>query len=245
MIKNINITNEDILKQVKLSLKMSDFVEDIFKKKLILETAKDLNITIDRETIQEQADLFRLEYKLESAEDTFNWLKKNYLSLEDFEEIIYTSAVCIELNKKLFADKIEAHFLANKSNYLGAVMYEILFENEDLAWQTFSAIENKEICFYEAAKKYIKDKELNRKCGYRGVLSKSDLNPEISVKVFSCNAPELLKPIKTSKGVHLILVEEVINNELNFPLRHRILLELLNNWFNQNKSEININSNLT
>jgi parvulin-like peptidyl-prolyl isomerase len=41
---------------------------------------------------------------------------------------------------------------------------------------------------------------------------------------------EVLKPIVTSKGVHLILVEEILQPELNDQLRYQIGSELFGEW---------------
>ncbi|MBE9245189.1 hypothetical protein IQ223_11800 [Microcystis aeruginosa LEGE 00239] len=41
---------------------------------------------------------------------------------------------------------------------------------------------------------------------------------------------EVLKPIVTSKGVHLILVEEILQPELNDQLRFQIGSELFGEW---------------
>ena len=41
---------------------------------------------------------------------------------------------------------------------------------------------------------------------------------------------EVLKPIVTSKGVHLILVEEILTAELNNQLRYQIWSELFGEW---------------
>ncbi len=70
--------------------------------------------------------------------------------------------------------------------------------------------------------RYIEDKELRRKGGYRGILSRKDLKSEISSAVFAATPPEVLKPIVTSKGVHLILAGEIIQR--NWMISYAIKL---------------------
>jgi hypothetical protein len=69
--------------------------------------------------------------------------------------------------------------------------------------------------FYDVTDKYIQDKGLHRKGGYRGILSRKDLKSEISVAVFAATPPEVLKPIVKAKGISLILLEEIIQPELD------------------------------
>jgi len=59
------------------------------------------------------------------------------------------------------------------------------------------------------------------------------MKPEISAKVFASNPPQLLKPIVTAKGVHLIKVEEITHPDLTESLRYQILADLLSDWLNK------------
>lgn len=80
--------------------------------------------------------------------------------------------------------------------------------------------------FYEVAHQYIQDKELRRKGGYRGIVRRKELKPEISAAVFAAKPPQVLKAIVTSSEVNLILVEEIIQPELDNKLRYQILSDL-------------------
>lgn len=92
--------------------------------------------------------------------------------------------------------------------------------------------------------KYIEDKELRRKGGYRGILSRKDLKSEISAAVFAATPPEVLKPIVTSKGVHLILLEEILQIELDNKLRYQIVSELFGEWVINQIESVSIVTNL-
>ncbi len=92
--------------------------------------------------------------------------------------------------------------------------------------------------------RYIEDKELRQKGGYRGILSRKDLKSEISSAVFAATPPDVLKPIVTSKGVYLILVEEILQPELNDQLRYQIGSELFGEWIINQIESVSVVSNL-
>ena len=232
MSQSITITAEDILKQVKLSLKTSELIEAIITHKVIANTAEEVGIKLEAEELQEMADKYRKMYKLLSEEDTWAWMKKNHLSLDDFEEFVYYQGLSTKLAVHLFADKIEPYFYEHQLDYSGVVMHEVVLEDEDLAMELFYSIQEGEMSFYDVTHQYIQDVELRRQGGYRGILSRKDLKPEISAAVFAVTPPEVLKPIVTSKGVHLILVEEILQPELNDQLRFQIGSELFGEWVN-------------
>ncbi|MDT9198164.1 peptidylprolyl isomerase [Limnospira fusiformis KN01] len=244
MSQSITITAEDILKQVKLSLKTSELIEAIITRKMIANTAEELGIKLEAEDLQEMADKYRKMYKLLSEEDTWAWMKKNHLSLDDFEEFVYCQGLASKLAVHLFADKIEPYFYEHQLDYAGVVMYEVVLEDEDLAMELFYSIQEGEMSFYDVAHKYIEDKELRRKGGYRGILYRKDLKPEISAAVFAATPPGVLKPIVTSKGVHLILVEEIIERKLDNWLRNKIAIDLFDDWVSNSLINFKANKNI-
>ena len=151
-----------------------------------------------------------------------------------------TVLLSTKLITHLFADKVEPYFFENQLDYAGVVMYEVVLDDEDLAIELFYAIQEGEISFYDVAHKYIQDKELRRKGGYRGIVYRKELKPEISAAVFAAKPPQLLKPIVTSKGIHLILVEEIIQPQLDNVLRHKIGLDLFQQWLKPQIAQVEI-----
>ncbi|MHC5729019.1 MAG: foldase protein PrsA, partial [Nostoc sp.] len=233
MSQPITITNEDILQQVKLSCKIPEIVEQIIHRKVIIAAAEKAGIKIEVEELQKAADQIRLVNKLDGAEDTWKWLDKHGLSIDNLEEIAYISLISGKLVKHLFADKVEPYFFENQLDYVGVVMYEVVLDDEDLALELFYAIKEGEMSFYDVAHKYIQDVELRRKGGYLGIVRRKDLKPEISAAVFTAKPPQVLKPIVTSKGIHLIFVEEVIQAQLENKLRNQIVVDLFDRWIKQ------------
>ena len=73
-----------------------------------------------------------------------------------------------------------------------------------------------------------------------GSVKRKQLKPEISAAVFASNPPQLLKPIVTSKGVHLILVEEIVKPELNQNLWRQIAADLFKNWLQEQRGQVEV-----
>jgi parvulin-like peptidyl-prolyl isomerase len=244
MSQAITISSEDILHQVKLSYQILSIVEAIVTRKIITSAAEEAGIKVETEELQKAADNIRLIGKLKSADDTWAWLQKHGLSLDDFEELIYNNVISGKLAQHLFADKVEPFFVEHQLEYAGIVMYEVILDDEDLAMELFYGIQEGEMSFYEVAHQYIQDKELRRKGGYRGIVRRKELKPEISAAVFAAKPPQVLKPIVTSSGVHLILVEEIIQPELDDKLRSKILLDLFSEWLKQQVEQAEVVTHL-
>jgi parvulin-like peptidyl-prolyl isomerase len=229
----ITVSNEDIIQQIKLSCQIPSILEGIATRKIVASTAAEVGLEVEPEELQQAADNIRLINNLQRAEDAWLWMQKHQLSIEEFEELVRATVVSSKLAQHLFANKVEPFFIEHQLDYAQAVMYEVVLDDEDLALELFYALQEGEISFPEIAHQYIQDTELRRCGGYRGKLSRKDLKPEVSAAVFAATPPQLLKPVLTSKGVHLILVEELIQPKLNDKLRHKILSDLFSAWLKQ------------
>ncbi len=241
MLEKLVFDRNDLIEQLKLSCKIPEIVELMVTQKIVLETASKAEIKVTKEELQQGADQMRFAQNLTSADATYSWLEKHQLSVEDFEKIVHYSLVYGKLAAHLFGDKVKPYFLEHKLNYTKVVIYEVILDDEDLGIELYYAIKEGEITFYDIAHQYIQEPELRRKGGYRGILKRQDLKPEISAGVFAAKTPEILKPITTSKGVHLIFVEEIIEPILDEKLQYKIVLDLFNQWLKQQIEKIEIN----
>ncbi|HEY9667446.1 MAG TPA: peptidylprolyl isomerase [Coleofasciculaceae cyanobacterium] len=240
MSKIINISREDIIRQIQLSCQIPSIIGGIVNRNIIASTAEKLGITVEQEELQQAADNLRFTNNLQRADETWAWLQKHWLTVDDFEEIAHISVLSSKLAQHLFNEKVESFFIEHQIDYNRVVMYEVILDDEDLAMELFYAIAEGETSLQEVARQYIVDTELRRRGGYRGVLSRKDLKPEISAAVFAATPPQLLKPIMTSKGAHLIWVEEIIQPKLDATLHHKILSDLFSAWLKQQSEEAEI-----
>jgi parvulin-like peptidyl-prolyl isomerase len=160
------------------------------------------------------------------------------------KSFVYINVLSGKLAQHLFANKVEAFFVKHQLDYAGVVMYEVVLDDEELAMELFYGIQEGEMSFYEVAHQYIQDTELRRKGGYRGIVHRQELKAEISAAVFAATPPQVLKPIVTSKGVHLILVEEIIEPEFDNKLRYQILSDLFAGWRKQQIEQVKVVSSI-
>lgn len=236
----IIISPNEVIHQVKLSCLVPSVIEGILTRKVISRIAQEQGIEADPAELQQSADGVRLFNNLQSAHETWLWLQKHSLSLDEFEELVRLTVISSKLATHLFADKIQPFFIEHQLDYAQVVMYEVVLEDEDLVLELFYAIQAGETTFHEVARQYIQDNELRRMGGYRGMLYRKDLKPEVSAAVFAATPPQILKPVMTSKGAHLILIEEIIKPELNEALRYKILSELFTDWLKKETEQLDI-----
>jgi parvulin-like peptidyl-prolyl isomerase len=236
--KTFSISDRDIIDRLKQSAQIPTIVRAIISQKIIASTALELGINLTTEELQQGADSLRSIYSLEKAEDTWSWLQEHHLSLDDFEEIVRNNILTAKLARHLFGDRVELFFAEHILDYTQVVLYEVIFNDKDLAMELFYALQEGEITFAEIADRYIENPELRRVGGYRGTSRRSDLKPEISAAVFAANPPQILKPIVTTDGIHLLKVETIIRPQLDNSLRQKILNDLFSGWLQQQIADV-------
>ena len=76
--QSFNISQKEIIEQLKLSCQVPSVLESIATRKIILNQAKEAGIKVENEELQQAADALRATNRLAKAEDTWNWLQKNF-----------------------------------------------------------------------------------------------------------------------------------------------------------------------
>jgi PPIC-type PPIASE domain len=235
---NINISDRDLIYEAKLAGKLPNLVRGIIRRKVIESQIKKAGIDPNAAELQQAADRFRTVNHLESAEATNNWLQEHHLSVDDFEDMVTQDLLATKLARHLFAHQVEQFFHQNFLDYSAATFYEIILEDRDLAMELYYSLQEGDLSFADVAHQYISDPEFSRRGGYVGTVGRKQLRPEISAAIFAATPPQLIKPIITAVGVHLIQVAEIIEPKLDERLHQQILIELFERWLSEKTIEI-------
>lgn len=236
----IRISSAQIIDYLKVSCKLSSIVQDTVRQQIINDVARSEGIVVTDLELQQTADDFRVRYNLYNPATTWDWLQSNYLTGDDFEKLIYESIITSKLAQHLFSDRVEPYFYEHKLDYTQAVLYEVVFDNYDTAIEQFYALEEKEVSFIEVARQYIQEPNLRRQYGFKGILPRTAINSALSAAVFASNPPQILKPITIERKVHLVLVEEIIEPQLNKSIREHILTLLFSAWMEKQSQQYSI-----
>jgi parvulin-like peptidyl-prolyl isomerase len=227
------ISLENLIDEVKMSGRVNELIQSVLRRQVIAQQAEENGIRTTDEELQIATDNFRTLNSLETVEDTWKWLQSHFLSLDDLGAIVKDQLITGKLAHHLFAEKVERFFYQNLLEYSGATIYEVVLEDKELGMELFYLIEEGDLSFADVARQYIADPELKRRGGYLGTINRKQLRPEISAAVFMAKPPELITPVVTAMGIHLIYVEEIIQPELDSQLHQQIMMNMFDRWLEQ------------
>jgi parvulin-like peptidyl-prolyl isomerase len=239
---DLAISNEDILTQLKISQMLPAIEESIIVTRIIQAEAERAGIEPAVSELQQAADDFRKKNNLTSAKKTELWLQMHRLSLDEFEQIVRLQLVNDKLKEVILADRVEKYFYQHQLDFDRVALSEVVLQDKELATELYYAVREGEIKFQDVASKYLEDVELQRKGGYLGRIRRKDLNSEL-LSVFSVtNPPQVIKPITTAKGYHLLWIDELVKAELDPELfkeiQSQIFVEFLKNKLRENRAAL-------
>lgn len=228
-ISGVSVEPDEIINFLKRDIRLKEAYQKILYQKIIDKAAQERGVTVTPEEIQAEAEQERREKRLEKASDTLAWLADQMITPDDWEVGIHERLLYKKLAKFLFSKEVEKFFDQNRLNFEQVLLYQIIVADGKLAQELFYQIEEREISFYQAAHIYDIDEKRRHQCGFEGKLFRWNLKPDIAAVIFGAKIGEVLEPLKTDLGYHLVMIEEFIPAELT-PQRYQ---EILDNIFKE------------
>lgn len=223
----IVIEPEEIVNFLKREINLKEVYQNILFQRVIRDAAQERGITVTTAEIEAEANRQRREKRLEKAADTVAWLADQLISPHDWETGIRDRLLAQKLTDELFSQEVEKFFIQNRLEFEQVSLYQMLVDSEKIAQELYYQIEEGEITFYEAAHFYDVDIHRQKKCGYEGKIYRFALQADIAAIVFSTPPQQLIGPVKSQQGYHLLIVEEFHPAVLT-PQRYQ---EIINNMF--------------
>jgi parvulin-like peptidyl-prolyl isomerase len=235
---------EAIVSHLRQTFQFKEIKEVLLCQEIIAWHAQQNDITVKPEEIQQEADEFRRQCRLEKASDTLAWLRKEQTSTEDFEVGLQIKVLRRKLSEHLFSKKAEESFVKNQLEYDRAILYQITFSSEALACELLYRIQDQEISFFEVAHQFDTDEQRARRCGYEGEVSRWEMKPDLAAAAFGAPPGEIAGPVANDQGWHLLLIERVLPAELSPSLQQKLIDDLFRHWLEQEKLRWLSNSSL-
>jgi parvulin-like peptidyl-prolyl isomerase len=227
---NVEILSDEVVSFLKREILLRDICRKILIQKIVENAATERNITISSEELQQQADHFRYQHKLESADETHDWLSDQLLTPDDWEAGIHYRLLTDKLIQVLFDQEIKTHFAKNKVDFESAVVYRIAVPYRPLAQELFYAIDEEEMSFYEAAHLYDIDEDRRLRCGFEGKLTRWQLEPVLAAAIFGAKENETIGPLELEGHYNLYNVQAFVNPDLTADIYQTLKQQFFDEW---------------
>lgn len=201
--------------------------------KLIQTKAKEQGIAVTLSEIQAEAEQLRRQFEvngLEIATQVMQWLHEQLTQADHWEENLNTYLLLNKLADELFGRDVKREFFRQRQQYLQVELYRIVVPYARIAQELFYRIGEAEVSFFEAAHLYDIDERRRLHCGYEGRMSRWQLPPELSTRLFSARVQTVIGPLQSAQGYELLWADEFVEPELTDEVYRQIRDRMFQEW---------------
>lgn len=226
-------TDEEIIAYLRRSCQMAEIAAKAERDTLILGICEQFGITVSDEELQAAGDTFRLEHSLLGASKTLDWLSFQRITVEDWSGGIKVSLLAKKLKELLFGAGVDNSYMNNRNNFRRVALSQILVRDLTDALKIDHAIRAECASFCALALEHSKGKQSKENGGFAGICFLSELVPEIAQAVSTAKEGEVVGPIQTTLGYHILKIEKWFPNEFTESVREEILESLFQAWLQE------------
>lgn len=226
-------TDADILAYLRRSHKIAEIAASAELEALILALCEQQGITVSEEELQAAGNEFRLKHKLLGASETLAWLQEQHITVEDWTQGIKVALLIKKLKEHLFGASVDSHYLSNRKDYRRIALSQILVRELTDAVKIVSRLQEDKAAFCALAIEYSKGQQSKEKGGFAGIHFLSKVMPEVAQAICEAKEGDVIGPIQTKLGYHIIKIEKWFPVELNESVREEILESLFRAWLRE------------
>lgn len=230
------LTNEEIIAYLRRSHKFAEITALAERDALILALCEQHGITVSEQELQAAGDEFRREYKLLGASATLAWLSQHRITVQDWAEGIRVAQLEKKLKEHLFGASVDGHYLSNRKDYRRIALSQIVVRDLTDALTIIARVQEDKATFCALALEYSKGKQSKEKGGFAGIHFLSKLMPEMAQAIYEANEGEVIGPVQTKLGYHIIKIEKWFPVEFNESVREEVLESLFQAWLREHST---------
>ncbi len=224
------VTEKDAIAYLRRSAKFAEIAAAAEWDALILAICEQLGVDVSEEEWQEAGDDFRQKHKLWGIEETMAWLNQQRISIEEWSEGVRVALLEKKLKESLFGAATDGEYTVNRDRYARIALSQILVPDLATAWKIVQILREGHASFCTLALEYSKGKQSQENGGFVGVRYVVELLPEIAEAVNNAKEGEIIGPVQSSLGYHVLRVEKCFPIELNQQVREQVMNASFQLW---------------
>jgi parvulin-like peptidyl-prolyl isomerase len=222
-------TNVDILAYLRHSYKMAEIAAHAQEYALILAISQQLEINVSEDELQLAGDKFREENRLFTAAETLTWLEKQRIQIEDWSESIRVKLLKQKLLEVLFGANVDSQYLVDPNVFQRVALSQILVVDLTDALRIVQKLREDKSLFCSLAIEYSKGRQSKDNGGFVGIRFLGELMPELSEAISNGQEGEVIGPIQTNLGYHILKIENKFLPDFR-EVKEQVLEFLFQTW---------------
>lgn len=225
-----DVSETDVLIRLKNKGDYKKCLIEIVELTAIKQFAKERDVVISEEELQEYSNKKRQELKLYSVSDTNKYLSGLGVNLDQWADHLENELLENKAKEKLFTDAdVEEYYEMNKLLYSTLSLNKIVVEDKESADEIITQVKEGEN-FEELAKDNSIDSATSEKGGYTGIVKRGVLNPDIENRLFATEKGSVAGPFKENGRYVVYRVNDIVLEKLDDKLKKDIIEGMYSYW---------------
>jgi parvulin-like peptidyl-prolyl isomerase len=178
------------------------------------------------------------EHIILGATETLSWLSQQRITVEDWSQGIRVALLAKKLKEHLFGASVDGPYLSNRKDYRRIALSQIVVDDLTDALKIVARVQEDKATFCALALEYSKGKQSKEKGGFAGIHFLSKLMPEVAQAISEAKEGEVIGPVQTRLGYHIIKREKWFPTQLSESVREEILESLFQAWLREQSSSV-------
>lgn len=229
-------TDRQIIDYLKYSRQYIRFAAEVESNTLVEKIGKQLNINVSEDEIQEFGDNFRKENRLYGESETLDWLSAQRIDAEDWSKGVYLQILTQKIKESTVGESVDSYYMSNRNNCRRVALSQILVSDLTTAIKIVESIRNKNESFCALALEFSQGKQSKENGGFAGIKFVAELIPEIAAAIEEVEAGNVLDPVQSRLGYHILRVEKWFPPALN-EIRDSLINYLFQSWISDRLKE--------
>jgi parvulin-like peptidyl-prolyl isomerase len=235
-----DLSLHDFLAFLRRQRRLGTFLLQALAEKRVVAAARQAGLSVSPEDLQRAASLLRYRNGLISAEQTRRRLDNQWLSTEDFEQMLEQELLADKLARHLADDRLVGYFEEHRDRYARARLRMLVIAAEGVGRELKAHCEEEGKDFAELAREHSLHGPSRMVGGSIGVLPCYALPAAVAAAVFTAHPGDVVGPLPAEDGFRLFLVEELLPPELDEEARAAIRRELFDAWLGEQMKDVRI-----
>jgi PPIC-type PPIASE domain len=228
------VTEQEAIDALKYSLNYADVAAFAERDNLVVKLCQQLNISVSEGEVQEEGDIFRRNNALRDSSETLQWLSTQRITAENWAKGIHISMLTDKLKEHICGSSADSYYISNRRTCRRVALSQILVGDLATAVKISRQVRENQSLFCSLALEHSKGRQSAENGGFAGVKLVAELLPEIAQAIEDAGEGDVLDPVQSKLGYHVLRVEKWFPAELS-QVRQQLLDYLFQSWLNELK----------
>lgn len=233
-INDNELTNNDVIIHLKATGRYKEAIQELIKVKAYENFAKENNIEVGDDELQEFVNETRKNMRLFVQADIQKYLGNLGITTDQWIDSLELDLLKNKIKDTVLTEeKLDQYFKENKLQFVKVELYKIPVETKGAAEEVIMEARDDHDNFSSIAMKVSIDNSLKASGGYLGPVARGALPVEIESKAFTSSEGDIIGPFKEGEIYTVYKIGSIIQPEYTDDFKNNLKNKLFDMWSGQ------------